>query len=80
MITIVHTESARFLVPSRTSKDQYLVDKQEWEGNGECGCPQFQFRIRPKLKEGKESGPWSRCWHINEVNAWIAGRVVKGMA
>ncbi len=72
MKTITHLEAFRFLVSSKTnSQREYLVDLEEWNGNGECSCPHFQFRIKPRLAKGEQPEDWSICYHIARAHRSI---------
>jgi len=43
----------------------YLVDLMAWDGNGFCGCPDFQFRLQKDLNRGaKPIGDSHRCKHL----------------
>lgn len=43
---------------------RYLVDLASWSGNGQCGCPHFEYRLEPKLRLGAEPGREMRCKHL----------------
>ena len=59
-------EPMRFMVPSRTHRNApYLVDLEENDFNGACGCVQFAMRLNPLIREPDwEPGPATQCWHI----------------
>lgn len=61
-------ERGRFHVASdRPGTEPYLVDLEEFDGNGFCGCRGFEVRMLPKLVEAQEKRqpmPLLRCKHI----------------
>jgi hypothetical protein len=60
-------EPLRFLVHSRTAElKQYLVDLEEFDFNGQCGCDNFEYRFQPMLKKGAPASDQLRCWHIRQ--------------
>mgnify|MGYP001615675967 CR=1 FL=1 len=59
-VTPIEGEPFRFHVQSDSEDIHYLVDLEEHDGNGWCGCAQFQFRCTPALASGHKS----RCKHI----------------
>ena len=63
----IEGEPKRFFVQSDSNPaDEYLVDVEELDGNGQCGCVSFEKRLGPKV--GKEPGP-HRCKHLLAVFA-----------
>ena len=67
-------EPTRFYVPA-SQGDPYLVDLEEFDGVGWCGCPDFDLRRRPKIEQAIEAGrkpPVLRCKHIEAVLKWRA--------
>ena len=64
----IEGEPKRFFVESSTPGEEYLVDIEELDGNGKCGCIQFEKRLEPKV--GKEPGP-HRCKHLLAVFAAV---------
>lgn len=46
-----------------TSGEAYLVDLDEYDWNGRCGCHHFEIRLLPKLRKGFR-GPHLECKHI----------------
>lgn len=78
MSRIEHLEAFRFLVPSFTDRKKFhLIDLELWDGNGECMCENFQFRIRPQLARGEAPGNWSQCSHIRALATFLMREVVK---
>jgi hypothetical protein len=45
----IEGEPLRFHVASRSGHDPYLVDLEEYDFNGKCGCQDFEFRREPFL-------------------------------
>lgn len=80
-------ERSRWLVPS-ASQPAYpvLVDMDEYDGVGFCGCEDFQFRHQPLLERGAaQVGALSgrkdlfRCKHLKAVVKETARLEKKGM-
>jgi len=49
---------------------EYLVDLDEYDGNGWCGCQHFEFRLAPRLEEGERNHFSLRCKHIVDAIAF----------
>lgn len=68
-------EHNRFHVPSSSSPDPYLVDLDEFDGNGFCGCLHFENRMLPKLAEAQERRTKVdqplRCKHIIAAQKFV---------
>lgn len=74
VVPVAH-ERLRFHVQSRSAgKVSYLVDLLENGGFGACGCPDFQFRISPKLRHGEK--PPRRCYHILRARDYVVDCVI----
>lgn len=70
---VTHFERLRFHVQSSADSTPYLVDMGCNHGVGECGCPHFQYRLRPGVvAEHPELA--SQCKHIIAVLCFI-GRI-----
>lgn len=68
-VTPIIGEPKRFFVESEEpgrSGVNYLVDLDEYRGNGWCGCWDFEFRRQPHLERGAVPGT-ERCKHIRCV-------------
>jgi hypothetical protein len=64
-------EPSRYLVRSSQLLDPpYLVDLDEYAGNGACSCADFIYRRRPELDKGTDYGPMTRCRHIRLARAY----------
>jgi hypothetical protein len=64
-------EPRRFFVASRTPGiEPYLVDLDEYRGNGWCGCQDFEFRRQPHLERGAKAGHATRCFHVQQALAF----------
>lgn len=70
----------RWHVPA-SEAPPYLVDILSLEGNGECSCPHFQFRLLPLVEGEITAGTFTtdaphRCKHITmtreAVALWLA--------
>lgn len=60
----IEGEPRRFHVESdELGREPFLVDLDEYNGNGWCGCEDFEFRRQPLLERGAEPGT-ERCKHI----------------
>lgn len=47
-------EALRYRVRSASRTDlSYVVDLSEYQGNGQCTCPDFLCRREPNIKKGK---------------------------
>lgn len=68
-------EPLRFHVTSPGSTP-YLVDLAELDGNGFCGCTDFQCRRKPIFDIEQMAGPASRCKHIRAARDHVAGLVI----
>jgi hypothetical protein len=60
-----HDNVLRFRVASvsRPGEVEHVVDVSSFEGNGECSCEHFQFRLLPALEAGNPHVA-TRCSHI----------------
>jgi len=63
VVTPYQNEHFRYLVQSATTEEKYLVDLLPADYTGGCNCPQFSFRLSPKIAAGAR-GPKFRCRHI----------------
>ena len=67
-------EPMRFHVQSKSRRDvRHLVDLAEDNGDGQCGCEQFQMRIAPKRKQGVIN----YCDHIVSAYRYFGKQMVK---
>ena len=81
LVMPVEGEHLRFYVRSRTEPGQrYLVDLQEHDFNGQCGCEDFLYRCGPKLKGKFTPGDVTRCWHIRQARAFICDKFLPKLA
>lgn len=60
-----HFEARRFFVESSTG-GEHLVDLEENDGRGKCGCEDHQFRVQPELD--KSPSVLMSCKHVRA--AW----------
>lgn len=67
----IPNEPFRFYVQSRTARQQYLVDLEEFGWNGACSCQRFTFKCLPLLKMGAHPAGHLRCWHIERARDWF---------
>lgn len=44
----------------------------EYNGNGACGCEDFDFRVRPQLEKGAAPGVTLECRHIHLARHYSA--------
>ena len=71
LIEPYHDELYRYMVPSRSQRDPYLVDMQSFGWNGECPCPDFSFRCLPLLVRGSVRAEHLRCHHLREARSYF---------
>lgn len=80
MIRSVPHEHGRFYVKSG-SGDEYLVDIEEYEGNGFCACRDFECRHQPALERELDAtgriGAHRRCKHIVMVMNHLAANQIQ---
>lgn len=70
----------RFLVASasRNGEVEHLVDTGALNGNGQCSCEHFDYRIRPQLEAAAarghavQKGDTTRCNHIRAAREALA--------
>jgi hypothetical protein len=56
---------------------RHRVELDAWDGNGECVCEHFQWRLLPMLKAGaKTNGDNFRCHHIKEAREEFVSEVM----
>lgn len=60
-------EPLRYHVSSQSGHPPYLVDLAAYGGNGECGCQNFEFRLKPYLERGAQPSETLECKHIREA-------------
>lgn len=73
----VDGERGRFWVGSESGAEPYLVDLEEFGGNGWCACKHFETRMQPKLVEAEErraKAPVLRCKHLEAVLRQLEAR------
>ena len=72
-------EPLRFHVQSRTVENlKHLVDLEEYNFNGFCGCQDFDFRKR--MIAERRNGERARCWHIEQARDFFINDILKKMA
>jgi hypothetical protein len=75
MIRIRPYDIGRYYVS--TGGEEYLVDINEFNGNGHCGCRNFQYCHLPDLAKEQEYGiphkQVRRCKHIIALHAAMNG-------
>lgn len=77
-------EMTRFYVESRRKGIlPHLVDLQEYNGNGACGCEHFQIRIKPLIERGQTAPHWNpdalRCHHIRVAYRYFTDEILRGL-
>jgi len=72
----IEGEPLRYYVMSRSGEVRHLVDLGEWNGNGQCNCGNFAFRLAPMLKQGVEHGTATECWHIQQAKRHFCKRMI----
>lgn len=85
MMTVepIKGEPLRFLVSSEEyGRAPYLVDLGSYDGNGECACPHFQIKLKPKLDD--KTSDDLQCKHIKrayiDFGREMARRIVRHLA
>lgn len=63
--------SDQFHVSSRSRAIKHLVELSGLNGNGECSCEHFQFKLRPEV----QAGGFEQCSHIKAVWAEINSKL-----
>lgn len=65
-VEAIEGELGRYRVQSKTDPENpHLVDLLEYQGNGECSCPDFYFDKRGNLKAGQTpQTKHTMCRHI----------------
>lgn len=76
----VDGEPFRYWAESDSGENPYLVDLASYHGNGECGCMDFETRMRGVLEGREEMEPGlrdrlrkndpRRCKHILRCREW----------
>lgn len=65
-------------VASESEPDQpHLVDITGYQGNGECSCRHFRFRLAPELRMGRTPSPATRCKHIRAAREALLNTLVR---
>ena len=63
-----------------SNKDEaHIVDLSKYLGSGECSCPHFQFRIKPKIKtlEYELHTDQSQCKHIKMAKHILVHKMIQ---
>ena len=55
--------------------EHHLVDLKELNGNGECSCEHFMYRLKPELERGERQV--ARCTHIRAVREHLLDFVLE---
>ena len=77
----IEGELLRFHVLRDEESDEgYLVDLQALDGNGECGCPHFQFRLKPQLASVGKYGLTARCKHIRRARSYFLDEIIRTLS
>lgn len=75
----------RCLVSSERNPNRvYLVDLEEYDGVGFCGCTDFATRKQPELEKLTGLERWRTrkrwyCKHIKAVRGWLASQYLDGL-
>lgn len=76
-----HDSALSFRVASKSRPEiEHLVDLAGLNGNGECSCENFEFRLKPEIEK---TGKIKRCVHIEAARSALCDAVVEriiGMA
>lgn len=74
MVKAVCGEPLRFVVTSQSEQTTYFVDMAENNGEGECDCPDFQFRVLSRRSAGAV-GLARLCKHLVWCSVVVARMV-----
>lgn len=74
-LKIMHLEGFRFIVASKSRRTGHLVDLEENDGHGQCGCENYGFSCYPKFKAGVR-GERATCIHLRAVQRVFSRCVV----
>lgn len=76
-IRTVRHEALVYMVGSAGNPgDSYRVDLTAYRFNGECGCINFQVKLKPKLEGGSRPSDLTRCKHIRAARSFLADRCI----
>ena len=74
-------EPLRYHVESWRSRDPYLVDLTENQGNGECNCADFITRRNIAIRDGAELfSDKTMCVHIKACRRHFVNTTLRAMA
>lgn len=73
-----HDGLGRYLVESEAGKPPYLVDLLAWDGEGECTCQHWQYRIGSALRN-ELPPPIRFCKHIEAARDTLLDSVISKM-
>lgn len=77
-VSPIDGEPLRYRVLSRKDRTRsYLVDLEEFDGNGQCDCEHFTYRMKPLLDRGALSSPETRCYHIQLARRFFTDQQIK---
>jgi|VirMetMinimDraft_7_1064189.scaffolds.fasta_scaffold00064_42 hypothetical protein len=75
-----HDSILSMRVVSKSRKDiEHIVDLGAYQGNGDCTCEHFDFRLRPKI-EGRTERGFRRCAHIEAARSALVDIVISKLA
>ena len=73
LVEPVEGEFGRYWVQSSSRPNlRHLVDMWCYDGNGECGCENFDFNVRKHLEAGSKPARHLACRHIKLVREYSA--------
>lgn len=76
-INIQKIDRDTYLFKSNSGKE-YFIDMEEFNGNGRCGCRDFECRHLPKLQKLQDQGitsfPEYACKHIHHLRNVLEGK------
>lgn len=52
------------------AEEEYYVDLSAYQGNGFCGCKDFEVNCMPDLEKGFRGVTQYRCKHIRQARLW----------
>lgn len=80
-VTEIAGEFFRFHCGSRSSPGkEYLVDLEENDWAGRCGCIHFEMKCQPKLNKGHAPCDGLRCSHIRRCRSYLLDEILPKLA
>ena len=62
---------------SQPNAEPYLVDLEEWNGQGQCACIRWQTVCWPCIRDTGKLPPAKRCRHIKAFREFVLNRSIQ---